>query len=137
MSASSLVSSVFLEAASAIYWTALRWLERDFSFSAAVRTSDLVHGSAAVSSFSAHVPLTPLYRLVTQQILPKSSTRAYWTIRDLMSVHKVILARPRLNLTVQGPSFSKQMPTIRLFPKKRRFLNQNREDYITGCPWVQ
>jgi hypothetical protein len=58
---SSLISPMFLEAASAIYWTALSWLERNFGFSATVRTGDLVHGSAAVSSFFAHTPLTPLY----------------------------------------------------------------------------
>lgn len=49
-----LVSPVFLKAASAIYRTALSWLERDLGFSAAVRTSDLVHSSAAESSFFAH-----------------------------------------------------------------------------------
>jgi len=49
-----LVSPVFLEAVSAIYRTALSRLERDFGFSAAVRTGDLVHSSAAESSFFAH-----------------------------------------------------------------------------------
>jgi hypothetical protein len=50
----SLVPSMFLEAASAIYRTTLSWLERDFGFSAAVGTGDLVHGSSAISSFFTH-----------------------------------------------------------------------------------
>jgi hypothetical protein len=87
-----LVSPVFLEAVSAIYRTALSRLERDFGFSAAVRTSDLVHGSAAESSFFAHFLLTPLYRLVTRQTLPKSSIRGVLAIRGCMNLNKAILS---------------------------------------------
>ena len=56
----SLVTSVLLETIPAIDWATLRWLERDFGFSTAVRTSDLVHSSAAKSSFFTHTLLTPL-----------------------------------------------------------------------------
>ena len=56
----SLVTPVLLETVSTIDRATLRWLERDFGFSTAVRTSDLVHSSAAKSSFFTHTLLTPL-----------------------------------------------------------------------------
>ncbi len=81
--------SVFLVTGSTIDGSALGWLERHFSFSAAVGTGDLVHSPAAVS-FLTHNTLTPLYRLVTPKIILKSRIRSVPSPRKHSNVIKPI-----------------------------------------------
>ncbi len=88
-----LVSSVFLVTGPTIDGSALCGLERHFSFSAAVRTCNFVHSSAAVS-FLTHNLLTPLYRLVTPEIILKSRIHSVPNFSKHRSVIKAMLQAP-------------------------------------------
>ena len=118
---------MFLVAGSAIYGPALCGLERHFSFSAAVRTCNFVHSSAAIS-FLTHDLLTPLYRLVTLKIILKSRIHSVPNFRKHRSVIKPIpqvLAKIRL----VSPGF------LRLVNCKRgNFLSETEK--VTCAPIV-
>jgi len=126
----SLVSSMLLVAGPTIYWTALCRLERHFSFSAAVRTCDFVHSSAAVS-FLTHT-YTTLQVSYAQDNTLRSSIRSVPSRRVGVIIIKAIPQAPANAELSEIASFLLK-PAVFCLNRfgKWGISGENREGYIS------